>query len=155
MRGAGTLSSRAHARKGRHVRDPVACLQGNPMSIATPPPASGMHAVPMLPPLPPHPPAVRSVAVSPDATAMPSRLADPSGKAQAAAPTEVVDRLNARLQAWATHLQFRIDETADRVVIQVVDVRSGDVVRQIPSEDAICMARVAGRLQDLALRTQA
>lgn len=68
---------------------------------------------------------------------------------------EAVALLNVNVQAWSTHLKFEIDEEAGRVIVQVIDAQTGDVVRQLPSEEAIEMSRSLGRLQDLAFRAQA
>jgi len=68
---------------------------------------------------------------------------------------EAIALLNVNVRAWSTHLKFEIDDEAGRVVVKVIDSQSGDVVRQLPSEEAIEMSRSLGRLQDLAFRAQA
>lgn len=68
---------------------------------------------------------------------------------------EAIALLNVNVKAWSTHLKFEIDDEAGRVVVQVVDAQTGEVVRQIPSEEAIEMSRSLGKLQDLAFRAQA
>ena len=40
-----------------------------------------------------------------------------------------------------TQLKFRVDSDAGRVVVQVLDAQSGEVVRQIPREEALALAR--------------
>lgn len=40
-----------------------------------------------------------------------------------------------------TQLRFRVDTDAGRVVVQVLDAQSGDVLRQIPREEALQLAR--------------
>jgi flagellar protein FlaG len=42
-----------------------------------------------------------------------------------------------------TQLRFRVDSDAGRVVVQVLDAQSGEVVRQIPREEALKLARDA------------
>lgn len=42
-----------------------------------------------------------------------------------------------------TQLKFRVESDVGRVVVQVVDSQSGEVVRQIPREEAIRLARQA------------
>ena len=63
--------------------------------------------------------------------------------------------LNEKLSAWSTNLRFEVDEDLSRVIVQVVDADTGDVVRQIPSEEIINMSKALGKLQDLAFRTSA
>jgi len=42
-------------------------------------------------------------------------------------------------------LQFKVDEATNKVVMSIVDKKTGDVIRQIPSEDVLKLAK---RLQD-------
>lgn len=42
-----------------------------------------------------------------------------------------------------TQLKFRVDSDAGRVVVQVLDIQSGEVLRQIPREEALKLARDA------------
>jgi len=44
------------------------------------------------------------------------------------------------------NLTFSVDENTDRSVVTVLDANSGDVIRQIPSEDVLALAE---RIQDL------
>ncbi len=48
-----------------------------------------------------------------------------------------------------TQLRFRVDTDVGRVVVQVLDAQSGDVLRQIPREEALQLAR-----DSLALKQQ-
>jgi flagellar protein FlaG len=49
-----------------------------------------------------------------------------------------------------TQLKFRVDSDAGRVVVQVLDAQSGEVLRQIPRDEALTLAR-----NSLDARTQA
>ena len=40
-----------------------------------------------------------------------------------------------------TQLKFRVDSDVGRVVVQVLDAQSGEVLRQIPREEALKLAR--------------
>lgn len=40
-----------------------------------------------------------------------------------------------------TDLQFRVDNSLGRVIVSVVDAKSGEVIRQMPSEEALRIAR--------------
>ncbi len=42
-----------------------------------------------------------------------------------------------------TQLRFRVETDVDRVVVQVLDSQSGEVIRQIPPEQAVQLAREA------------
>jgi flagellar protein FlaG len=50
------------------------------------------------------------------------------------------------LQSRNTKLAFSVDEASDRPVVTVTDAASGDVIRQIPSEEVL---KFAGRINEL------
>ena len=54
---------------------------------------------------------------------------------------EAVSRLNNYVQNLRRDLQFRVDENSDRVIVTVVDSESGEVIRQIPSEEVLAVAQ--------------
>ena len=68
---------------------------------------------------------------------------------------EALDRAVSRLQEYVQvvrrNLEFSIDETTDRLVVKVVDAETEEVVRQIPSEEALALAR---RLQETRAEQQ-
>lgn len=68
---------------------------------------------------------------------------------------QALETLNGRLEAWSTNLRFSVDKETDRVVVTVLDTNTGDVIRQIPTEEALQVARSLGNLQGLALNTSA
>ncbi|MCK9512764.1 MAG: flagellar protein FlaG [Pigmentiphaga sp.] len=68
---------------------------------------------------------------------------------------QALRELNQRLHAWSTNLRFEIDDETSRVVVQVVDSETGDVVRQIPSEEVLQMSKMLGKLQGLAFHASA
>jgi len=47
----------------------------------------------------------------------------------------------ARAVPSSSSLRFRVDPDAGRIVVSVVDAATGDLLRQIPSEDALAMAK--------------
>lgn len=53
-----------------------------------------------------------------------------------------LDDLNARLESHELNARFTVDEESSRFVVQLVD-SSGQVIRQIPSEDSLEFARNA------------
>jgi flagellar protein FlaG len=68
---------------------------------------------------------------------------------------QAIETLNARLTAWSTNLRFSIDEDTQQVVVELLDTGTGDVIRQIPTEEALHIARSIGNLQGLGLQTRA
>jgi len=53
---------------------------------------------------------------------------------------EAIDRLNQQLKANGRDLSFQMDEDINRPIITVRNIETGEVVRQIPSEEIIRMA---------------
>jgi flagellar protein FlaG len=53
----------------------------------------------------------------------------------------VVQQLERYLESSRTGLEFRVDRDLNRVVVSVVDPRDGTVLRQMPSEEALRIAR--------------
>ena len=56
-----------------------------------------------------------------------------------------VEKVNEYVQTIQRDIQFSVDEESDRTVIQVVDSDSGDLIRQIPDDIFLELAR---RLKD-------
>lgn len=52
---------------------------------------------------------------------------------------KAVDEGNSFLQIVKRNLQFQIDDTTNEVVVKVIDSESGELVRQIPSEEVLAL----------------
>jgi flagellar protein FlaG len=53
------------------------------------------------------------------------------------------------------HLQMEIDADLDRVVVKVLDGQSGEVIRQIPAEEVLALAKDLLNASGLLVRKQA
>ncbi len=70
-------------------------------------------------------------------------VAAPVGQAQ----TETAVReINETLRILATSLRFEVDQESHRTLVKVVDRDTGEVLRQIPSEATIQIARTLDKL---------
>ena len=54
---------------------------------------------------------------------------------------EVVSKLNERVQETSRTLNFQVDEDSGKTVIRVYDKSSNDLIRQIPNELALELAK--------------
>jgi flagellar protein FlaG len=54
---------------------------------------------------------------------------------------QAVKNLNKSMQAQAQDLEFSIDEDTSRTVVKLIDKSSGEVLRQIPSQEALEIAK--------------
>ncbi len=61
--------------------------------------------------------------------------------------TDTVERLNQRLRDYNTNLQFEVDDKYQEMVVRIVDRETQEVVRQIPSEEALALAKFFDELE--------
>jgi flagellar protein FlaG len=83
------------------------------------------------------------------------------GSGQSVPPAKVdvqqaVSQINDFIQAFNRDLKFRVDRDTNQVVVTVMDSQSGEVIRQIPSEEVLAVARSLDQMsQGLLLNTKA
>jgi len=63
---------------------------------------------------------------------------------------EAVQALNDYVQSVNRDLQFSVDDASGRTVIKVLDAETQEVVRQIPSEEVLALARHLREAMDAA-----
>ncbi len=63
--------------------------------------------------------------------------------------------INNGLQAWATGMRFDIDPEAQRLVVSIIDSQSGEVLRTVPSDAVIRIAKMIVQLQGQHVDTKA
>jgi flagellar protein FlaG len=87
----------------------------------------------------------------------PIKAANASGSAQSAQPVSsvstddvkaAVEQMKDFAQVMSRQLQFDVDDDSGRTVVRVLDKDSGDVIRQIPSEEVLALARHMKELMD-------
>lgn len=61
---------------------------------------------------------------------------------------EAVNAVSDFLQAKNRDLTFSVDEKTDRSIVKVVDSQSGELIRQIPSEEVLALAERIKSLHD-------
>ena len=82
-----------------------------------------------------------SAAGTPRAPAIATDTVDAvKGTAAASALDQAVDKLNKSPQASAQGLEFSIDPDSKRTVVKLVDQNTKEVLRQIPSKEALAIA---------------
>jgi flagellar protein FlaG len=70
-------------------------------------------------------------------------------------PEQAFDEINAMMKAWDTGLRFEIDEDTHKVVVSIIDTTTGDVLRQIPSEEVLHVAKMITKFQGQILDVKA
>ena len=58
-------------------------------------------------------------------------------------------------QSMAKELHFSVDQESDRVVVKVIDSSTDEVIRQMPSEEVLAIAKALDHFQGLFLKQEA
>lgn len=58
---------------------------------------------------------------------------------------QAVRALNVSLADRTIGIQFELDPTTEKMIVRVVDNESGEVIRQIPNEEVVRMARIMAK----------
>lgn len=58
-------------------------------------------------------------------------------------------------QTLANELRFNIDKDTDKTVVKIVDSATGDLIRQIPSEEMLAIAKALDQIQGLLIKQKA
>lgn len=101
-----------------------------------------------------------SAASKPSAGAAPvSAPADTSTTANAASDTgqlsEAIALVQDFTQSLAKELTFDIDDDSGRTVVKVIDTSTNEVLRQIPSEEMLGIAKALDQIQGLLIKQKA
>ncbi|MFN0038152.1 MAG: flagellar protein FlaG [Burkholderiales bacterium] len=65
---------------------------------------------------------------------------------------EAIATANEALQSISSSVEFSLDSSTGKTVIRIVDSGNQQVIRQVPSEEMLAIARAVDRLQGLLLR---
>lgn len=93
--------------------------------------------------------AKQSVPVEPPPAGQPS---PPLSEEQVEVAVEAVQKA---VEPVARNLQFLIDKETGKTIISVVDAVTLEVIRQIPGEEILAIARAIDRMQGLLLKQKA
>ncbi|GGE84919.1 flagellar protein FlaG [Massilia psychrophila] len=109
--------------------------------------------------------AARAADLAPQAVVSKKAGVDPAQKvkeAQQANPvpsedqvTQALKSINDLLQSRSPDLEFSVDKDSDRTIVKVVDKKTLEVIRQMPSEEALQIAKALDRLQSMLIRQTA
>ncbi|MFZ6744165.1 flagellar protein FlaG [Undibacterium sp. JH2W] len=68
---------------------------------------------------------------------------------------KAVAEINKSLQLSSQNLEFSVDNDAKEVVVKIVDQQTKQVIRQIPTEEALEIAKSLDKLQGLLIKQTA
>ena len=67
---------------------------------------------------------------------------------------QVANDLNEMVTIMRKGLAFKVDASSDRPVVSVMDIDSGEVLRQIPSEEALALAEKLSEVTGSLIKTE-
>lgn len=81
-------------------------------------------------------------------------------QAASAAPSsedvlKALDEVREAVKPVAQSLHFSLDQDTGRTVVKVMDTETNEMIRQIPSEDILKIAKAIDKLQGLLIKQQA
>ena len=79
-----------------------------------------------------------------------SSVSDPGNPVE-----DALSKVNESMQAWATGIRFEMDEDTESMVVKLVNNETGDVIRQVPSEAMLKVAKMIIQMQGGGIDTQA
>jgi len=68
---------------------------------------------------------------------------------------QATEMINKTIQTLSRNLEFSVDKESKENVVKVVDTDTGDVIRQIPSEETLRIAQALDQLQGLIIKQKA
>ncbi len=91
-----------------------------------------------------------------------TQISNPVNQAQAGQKTytreqvnDAVEAINKTIQSASQNLEFSVDGDTSSVVVKVVDQQTKQVLRQIPTEEALEIAKSLDKLQGLLIKQTA
>ena len=102
------------------------------------------------------PPAATAL-TTPNASASASNNVAPASekKTDPAQLKQAVKEINQALQSHKQDVRFSIDADSKRVIVKVVDEKTNQVLRQMPSQEALEISKSLDKLQGLLIKQQA
>jgi len=68
---------------------------------------------------------------------------------------QAIERINQSLSVSRQGIEFSVDPDSNRVIVRVVDRETKEVLRQMPSQEALDIAKALDRTQGLLIKLKA
>lgn len=98
------------------------------------------------------PPAGKSAAAPVEATAA---VQQPVSVPSMSQLSEAIKNINKALESQSQGLEFSIDDDSKRTIVKVIDQRTKEIIRQIPGEEVLQIAKALDQLQGLLIKQKA
>lgn len=66
-----------------------------------------------------------------------------------------VKEINRVMESLSRGVEFSVDDESHRTIVKIVDQTTKEVLRQMPSEEALAIAKALDRLQGLIIKQEA
>lgn len=80
---------------------------------------------------------------------------NPASQADPLSLQQLAGQLNQNIGMTGQQVQFSVDKDTGKAVLRVTDAESGALLRQIPGDEALEMARILDRMQGVLIRQKA
>ncbi|MGP0172407.1 flagellar protein FlaG [Pseudomonas sp. NCHU5208] len=84
-----------------------------------------------------------------------ARIVEPTQEVSREEVEDAVATIQEFVQSVRRSINFAVDDGSGRVVVKVTDAGSGDVIRQIPSEEALKLAENLSEVRSLLFKAEA
>jgi flagellar protein FlaG len=68
---------------------------------------------------------------------------------------EALEEVNAKLEGWSVRLQFDVDPETNKLIVSLMDAKTGETLRSKPSESELRIAKMIIEFQGHAVNTTA
>lgn len=69
--------------------------------------------------------------------------------------SEALESINKALRQQSPGLEFSVDEDTDRTIVRVIDTETNEVIRQMPTREALEISKAIERMQSLLVNQKA
>lgn len=76
-------------------------------------------------------------------------------RADAVQVRQAAEAIAKTIQSLSRNLEFSVDETSGRPIVKVIDKETRELIRQIPSEEVLAIAKALDKFQGLLIQQQA
>ena len=88
-------------------------------------------------------------------TQLVAAIQQPAPEGTAEEVGEAVKKINTALQTISQDLQFSVDTDSDRTIVKVIDSRTQELIRQMPTQEALEIAKALDRAMGMLIRQKA
>lgn len=82
-------------------------------------------------------------------------VSQPSPAERDAQIRQATEKANQAIQSFSRNIEFSVDKETNITVVRVMDTQTNQLIRQIPGDEILSIAKAIDRLQGLIIRQKA